>query len=139
MSPTNGSGNGYFDPGLGPELPDPSLTAPEGPPIEAGEMRITVRSEYATDQSNPQRWRYVFIYHIRIENVGDDPAQLFWRHWRIHDPVAGEHDVQGEGVVGETPWLAPGDGADDRSADPSAPRRGTRADGVHPGAGQRRP
>jgi ApaG protein len=109
MSPTNGSGNGYFDPGFGPELPDPGLEASEGPDIEAGHMQITVWSEYATDQSNPQRWRYVFVYHIRIENIGEEPAQLFWRHWRIHDPVAGEHEVQGEGVVGETPWLGPGD------------------------------
>ncbi|HSL71150.1 MAG TPA: ApaG domain, partial [Longimicrobiales bacterium] len=36
-------------------------------------------------------------------------AQLYWRHWYITDPVAGPSEVQGEGVVGEQPVLAPGD------------------------------
>ena len=48
-------------------------------------------------------------YPTDVENVGAASAQLFWRHWRIHDPVAGDHEVQGEGVVGETPLLDPGD------------------------------
>jgi ApaG protein len=71
-------------------------------------MRVTVRTDYAEAHSDPEAWRYVFVYHVRIENVGDETAQLFWRHWRIHDPVAGDHEVQGEGVVGEMPWIHPG-------------------------------
>jgi ApaG protein len=51
----------------------------------------------------------VFVYHIRIENVGDRTAQLLWRHWYIHDELAGDTEVQGEGVIGEQPVLAPGD------------------------------
>jgi ApaG protein len=79
------------------------------PPIETGLMQVTVQTEYASDHSSPQAWRYVFVYQIRIENIGGVRAQLFWRHWHIHDPVAGDQEVQGEGVVGETPWLSPGD------------------------------
>jgi ApaG protein len=71
-------------------------------------MRVTVRAEYAEAHSDRQAWRHVFVYVVRIENVGDETAQLFWRHWKIHDPVAGDHEVEGEGVVGEMPWLDPG-------------------------------
>jgi ApaG protein len=72
-------------------------------------MRITVRPEYAEEHSDPHEPRYVFVYRIRIENMGERTAQLTWRHWFIHDAVAGDSEVEGEGVVGETPVLAPGD------------------------------
>jgi ApaG protein len=72
-------------------------------------IRITVSPRYAAEHSDPREPRHLFIYHIRIENVGDRTAQLLWRHWFIHDEVAGDTEVQGEGVVGEQPVLAPGD------------------------------
>ena len=71
-------------------------------------MRITVRSVYARIHSRPPD-RHVFIYFVRIENVGRRTAQLFWRHWKIHDALAGDQEVEGEGVVGRSPVLAPGD------------------------------
>lgn len=74
-----------------------------------GGMRITVRPFYSSEHSDPMEPRYVFVYRIRIENVGEHTAQLLWRHWYIHDEVAGESEVEGEGVVGEQPVLAPGD------------------------------
>lgn len=72
-------------------------------------MRITVRPFYTAEHSDPMEPRYVFVYRIRIENVSDRTAQLLWRHWYIHDEVAGDSEVEGEGVVGEQPVLAPGD------------------------------
>lgn len=70
-------------------------------------IRITARPFYLADQSDPWQRRYVFTYHIRIENVGETPVQLLWRHWYIHDSVAGESEVEGEGVVGQKPLLRP--------------------------------
>lgn len=72
-------------------------------------IRITAHPFFVAEQSDPAEPRYVFAYHIRIENVGDAPAQLLWRHWCIHDPVAGNNEVEGEGVVGQKPLLAPGE------------------------------
>jgi ApaG protein len=72
-------------------------------------IRITVSPRYAAEHSDPREPRHLFIYHIRIENIGDRTAQLLWRHWFIHDQVAGDTEVQGEGVIGEQPVLAPGD------------------------------
>ncbi len=64
---------------------------------------------YLAEHSDPWQRRYVFTYRVRIENVGDTPAQLVWRHWNIHDSVAGESEVEVEGVVGKRPLLALGE------------------------------
>jgi ApaG protein len=72
-------------------------------------IRVTVRPLYAPEHSDPGVPRHVFVYHIRIENVGDRTAQLIWRHWYIADDAAGKSEVEGEGVIGEQPVLAPGD------------------------------
>ncbi|HEX2722956.1 MAG TPA: Co2+/Mg2+ efflux protein ApaG [Gemmatimonadaceae bacterium] len=71
-------------------------------------MRITVRPMYLRDQSEPSAAHYVFAYFVRIENVGNQPAQLMSRRWLIHDSVGEDTEVKGEGVVGEQPLLAPG-------------------------------
>jgi ApaG protein len=72
-------------------------------------IRVSVRPAFAPQHSDPVEPRYTFVYQIRIENIGEHTAQLVWRHWRISDPVGGDHEVEGEGVVGELPVLAPGD------------------------------
>lgn len=76
--------------------------------VTAG-IRVTVNPDYAAHHSDPAEPRYLFIYHIRIENVSDATVQLLWRHWYIHDDLAGDSEVEGEGVIGEQPVLAPGD------------------------------
>jgi ApaG protein len=71
-------------------------------------IRITVHPEYLGVQSDPDRRRFVFAYHVRIENVGKQSAKLLTRHWRIHDGIGEDIEVEGEGVVGEQPLIAPG-------------------------------
>jgi ApaG protein len=46
---------------------------------------------------------------INMLNEGDSTAQLIFRHWRIHDAAGDDSLVDGEGVVGQQPVLAPGD------------------------------
>ena len=93
------------------------------PPILDGEMRITAEPVYTRSHSQPP-FRYVFVYFIRIENTGSETAQLFWRHWLIHDAVAGDQEVEGEGVVGESPVLDPGEYHEYQSFCALAGRRG---------------
>jgi ApaG protein len=71
-------------------------------------IRITVRPEYLPAQSDPAQPRFVFAYHVRIENVGSQSARLRTRHWRIHDSIGEDIEVEGEGVVGEQPLIPPG-------------------------------
>lgn len=71
-------------------------------------IRISAQPFFLAEHSQPEEDQYVFVYHIRIENEGDATARLSWRYWYIHDPVAGDQEVEGEGVVGEQPVLEPG-------------------------------
>ena len=49
-------------------------------------------------------------YTIQIRNQGKQPARLLGRHWLITDGNGRVREVVGEGVVGEQPWLRPGEG-----------------------------
>jgi len=78
---------------------------------DAAETRgITVRVSvsYLPEQSEPDRGRWFWAYHIRIENSSAMTVQLLTRHWIITDGRGTRHTVEGEGVVGEQPMIAPG-------------------------------
>jgi ApaG protein len=72
-------------------------------------VKVSVRSAYLDEQSDPQDNRYVFAYTVTIENDGDVPAKLLSRHWVITDSDNQIQEVRGEGVVGEQPRLSPGE------------------------------
>ncbi|MBA3487818.1 MAG: Co2+/Mg2+ efflux protein ApaG [Lysobacter sp.] len=74
------------------------------------EIDIQVTTRYLDDESEPDKGRYVFAYTIRIHNSGPAAARLLSRRWLISDANGKVQQVEGEGVVGEQPWLRPGDG-----------------------------
>ena len=49
------------------------------------DVLVAVLSEYLEDQSDPDKDRYVWAYHVRIENLCSQKVQLLYRHWRIAD------------------------------------------------------
>jgi len=69
---------------------------------------VRVSVSYLPEQSEPHRGRWFWAYHIRIENEGPVAVQLLTRHWIITDGRGLRHTVEGEGVVGEQPMIAPG-------------------------------
>jgi ApaG protein len=71
-------------------------------------IRITVHPLFLGEQSEPEAQRFVFAYFVRLENVGATPARLLRRHWKIHDSIGEDSEVEGEGVVGQQPLLPPG-------------------------------
>ncbi|MBT2133308.1 Co2+/Mg2+ efflux protein ApaG [Croceibacterium sp. LX-88] len=71
-------------------------------------VTVRVAVNFMPDQSRTEAKRWFWVYHIRIENGRDDVIQLRTRHWRITDAHGMVSLVDGEGVVGETPVLAPG-------------------------------
>ncbi len=70
---------------------------------------IQVATDYVDEQSEPDSDRYVFAYTITITNNGDVPARLISRHWVITDANGKVQEVSGDGVVGEQPYLNPGE------------------------------
>ncbi len=79
-------------------------------PYEAITRGIIVRVSvnFLPEQSNIDKGRWFWAYHIRLENGGDMAAQLLTRRWLIRDARGVEHVVEGEGVIGEQPVLKPG-------------------------------
>ncbi len=73
-------------------------------------IQIDVKSDYVETHSKPEDDRYVFSYTVTIRNTGQTPAKLLTRHWVITDSNGKIEEVRGEGVVGEQPYLRPGEG-----------------------------
>jgi ApaG protein len=73
------------------------------------DIRVEVATRFLDDQSVPRDNRFVFAYTISIHNRGEHPARLISRHWIITDANGKVQEVQGEGVVGEQPWMRPGE------------------------------
>jgi ApaG protein len=73
-------------------------------------ISVEVETAYLEDQSEPRERRYVFAYTITIRNEGEVAAKLLTRHWIITDADARVQEVRGDGVVGEQPYLKPGQG-----------------------------
>jgi ApaG protein len=73
-----------------------------------GDITVRVAVSFLAEQSAPANGRWFWSYHIRIENEGMSSVQLLSRAWTITDGRGAVHEVRGEGVVGETPLIAPG-------------------------------
>ncbi len=73
---------------------------------------VRVSVSFLADQSEPANGRWFWAYHIRLENRGQQDVQLLTRRWIIVDGRGARHLVEGEGVVGEQPVIAPGQSYD---------------------------
>ena len=71
-------------------------------------ITVRVAVNFLPEQSRIEAGKWFWVYHIRIENDSDETVQLLTRHWRITDGRGAVNLVEGEGVVGEQPVLAPG-------------------------------
>jgi ApaG protein len=72
-------------------------------------VRVTVESRFLQEHSAADEDRYAFAYFITIANEGSTRVQLKRRHWIITDGNGKVEEVEGPGVVGEQPVLAPGE------------------------------
>ena len=76
---------------------------------DAYRVEVSVSPEYLPEQSEPDAAQYLFAYHITMTNVGSVAVQLVSRRWLITDANEQVEEVLGEGVVGQQPWVSPGD------------------------------
>jgi ApaG protein len=75
---------------------------------ETNGVCIRVRPVFVDEQSSPEDDRFLWAYHIEIENRGRHTLQLMTRHWRITDGDGRIQHVDGAGVIGKQPVLHPG-------------------------------
>lgn len=81
-------------------------------------ITVFVTPHFLEDHSEPDENRFVWAYHVRIVNGGNEQVQLFNRYWRITDATGHAQEVRGEGVVGEKPVLDPGESFEYTSGTP---------------------
>ncbi len=72
-------------------------------------LRVQVTPGYLPDHSDPAQDRYVFGYRVRMTNQSEQRVKLLSRHWDIVDADGVRQTVDGEGVIGQQPELAPGE------------------------------
>lgn len=72
-------------------------------------IEVTVEPFYLEEQSSPEEARYVWAYRVTIINHSKNTVQLRSRSWKITDGNGKTEDVHGAGVVGDEPFLNPGD------------------------------
>lgn len=82
------------------------------------DISVQVQPQYLEDESDPLVSRYVWAYHVLIVNSSDVAVQLTARTWNIIDGNGQTKKIMGDGVVGETPHLEPGDSFEYTSAVP---------------------
>jgi ApaG protein len=72
-------------------------------------VKVSVETFYVEGQSEPELEKYVFAYSVTIRNHSLCSTKLLSRYWLITDANGKEIEVQGDGVVGETPTIGPGE------------------------------
>lgn len=79
------------------------------PSLELPGLRVSVdRVVHHTDPDFPPERPHAFIYFITVTNASGRTVRLLGRKWIIRE--GGETlVVEGDGIVGETPELAPGE------------------------------
>ena len=70
-------------------------------------IKISVKTKFEGNRYQNYRLYFSFSYSITIENQSNDSVQLVSRHWNIFDSLNNFEIVEGEGVVGKKPILAP--------------------------------
>jgi len=72
-------------------------------------IEIEVKATYLPSQSDVPNSQYAYAYTITITNKGGSGAQLRTRRWLIEDETGNVEEVAGEGVIGQQPYLSPGE------------------------------
>ena len=71
-------------------------------------IEITVETFFRPNLGQ-QPGEYLFAYRITLENHNSFTVQLMRRHWEIFDSIGEKRQVDGGGVIGKQPVLAPGE------------------------------
>ncbi|MAT39692.1 MAG: Co2+/Mg2+ efflux protein ApaG [Ectothiorhodospiraceae bacterium] len=72
------------------------------------DITVSVQPLFLEERSNVMKKEFIFVYFIKVRNDGSVPVKLTRRHWDITDSNGEFHEVDGEGVVGQQPTIAPG-------------------------------
>ena len=72
-------------------------------------IEVSVEPVFMPERMDTENRRYFWAYQVTIVNRGDLAVRRLGRDWRITAGEGRVEEVRGEGVVGEQPYLSPGD------------------------------
>ena len=72
-------------------------------------VSVIAKSKYIPELSDTEDSNFYYLYEISIENKGKKRVKLLSRHWDIYNALGEQKEIDGEGVVGETPIIKPGE------------------------------
>jgi ApaG protein len=70
-------------------------------------VEITVITEYLANESDPEQEKFIFSYRIQLTNHLPNSIKLKSRYWLITYGNGNVAEVEGDGVVGLQPRIAP--------------------------------
>ena len=70
-------------------------------------VEIEVATSFSSKDSNVMNEQFVFRYFVSITNKNSFAIKLLKRKWKIFDSFGVINVVQGDGVIGRTPLIAP--------------------------------
>jgi ApaG protein len=73
------------------------------------DIEVVAEPAFNAENSNLNAGVYLYSYKITLTNRGNESVQLLRRHWVIMDGLGRREDVEGEGVIGQTPQIQPGE------------------------------
>lgn len=77
---------------------------------ELADLRVIINDvQYAPHLEAPEDRPFPFAYFITIDNQSDETVTIKGRKWIVSDVMGQTLVVEGEGVVGKFPRLAPGE------------------------------
>jgi ApaG protein len=72
-------------------------------------LRVTVdKVVHHRDANFPPETPHAFVYFLTISNVSQHTVQMLGRKWIIRSPDGSVEIIEGDGIVGQTPEIAPG-------------------------------
>ncbi|MDI9350302.1 MAG: Co2+/Mg2+ efflux protein ApaG [Candidatus Symbiobacter sp.] len=71
-------------------------------------ISVSVKPYFLEEHSEPNEDQYFWAYHVKIANQSNETVQLLKRFWQITDAKGHRIEVRGVGVVGEQPFIHPG-------------------------------
>jgi ApaG protein len=70
-------------------------------------IKISVQTSFEGIYIKNTQYQYAFSYQITIENQTNQTVQLLSRYWQISDSLNPTEIIEGEGVIGQKPIIAP--------------------------------
>ena len=72
-------------------------------------IEIIIESQFLEDRSLVEEDSFVFSYTVHIKNNSHVTVQLLNRHWFFENARGETYEVEGVGVIGKQPHIAPGE------------------------------